>query len=54
MSYPDTQVVLAELAAQFEPSLTKKQVADSVSHLIRKEKTGEILIFHFFPVSKKK
>ncbi len=36
MSYPDTQVVLAELAAQFEPSLTPKQVADSVSHLIRR------------------
>jgi uncharacterized protein YwgA len=36
MSYPDTQVVLAELAAQLEPSLTSKQVADSVSHLIRR------------------
>lgn len=36
LSYPDTQVVLDELAALFEPSLTKKQVADSVSHLIRR------------------
>ncbi len=36
MSYPDTQVVLAELAEHLEPTLTQKQVADSVSHLIRK------------------
>ena len=36
LSYPDRPVVLDDLAAEFEPTLTKKQVADSVSHLIRR------------------
>lgn len=36
LSFPDRSVVLDDLAAEFEPTLTKKQVADGVSHLIRK------------------
>ena len=36
MSHPDKPVALDDLAIEFEPALTKKQVADGVSHLIRK------------------
>jgi len=36
LSYPDNQIVLDELATHFGPALSKKQVADSVSHLIRR------------------
>ena len=36
LSYPDKLVVLNDLITEFETILTKKQVADGVSHLIRR------------------
>ena len=36
LSYPDRPVVLDDLVTEFETILTKKQVADGVSHLIRR------------------
>ena len=36
LSHPDKPVALDDLATEFEPALTKKQVADGVSNLIRK------------------
>ncbi len=36
LSYPDKPIVLNEIAVKFESILTKKQVSDGVSHLIRR------------------
>lgn len=36
LSYNDSPVVLGDVVAEFETTLTKKQVADAISHLIRK------------------
>ncbi len=36
MSYPDKIVQLDAVVAKFEPTFTRKQIADSISHLVRK------------------